>query len=93
MCGHHGDFHGRGMGYGHDGCGCHGGHHGNADCHGHGAHFSGHGWAFLTHEERIRRLVHAKEDLETQLAEIQKTLSLLQPPDKTPDLPEIPKES
>jgi hypothetical protein len=95
MCGHHGDFHGKGMGYGHhDGCGCHGGHHGNADCHGHdGAHFSGHGWAFLTHDERVERLVHAKKGLEIQLAEIQKTLSLLQPTGKTLDMPEISKES
>lgn len=94
MCGHHGDFHGKGMGYGHhDGCGCHGGHHGNGSFHGHGAHFGGHGWAFLTHEERVERLVHAKESLEAQLAEIQKTLSLLQPTDKSQDLPKTPTES
>lgn len=45
MCGHSGDFHGKGAG-------------------------RGHGWVFLKHEERVARLVHAKEDLETQLAEI-----------------------
>lgn len=83
MCKHPGDFHGDGTGNGHDGCGCHGGHHGNADCHGHGAHFGAHGWASLTHEARVDHLVHAKEGLEAQLAEIQKTLSLLQPPDKS----------
>lgn len=91
MCGHHGDFHGQGADYGHDGCGCHGGHHGNADC-GHGAHFGGHGWAFFTHEERVERLGHAKETLETQLAEINKTLSLLQP-NKSQDLSENGKEN
>jgi len=83
MCKHSGDLHGKGAGNEHDGCGCHGGHHGNADCHGHGAHFGGHGWASLTHEARVERLVHAKKGLEAQLAEIQKTLSLLQPPDKS----------
>lgn len=77
--GHYDGFHGKGMSYGHAGCGCHRGHHGNAQGHGNGVHFGGHGWAFLTHEERVERLLEAKENLERHLAEIQKTLSLLQP--------------
>lgn len=92
MCGQYRDFHGKGMRHDHHGCGCHGEQHGNGDCHGHGARFGGHGWAFLTHEERIDRLVQAKKDLESQLAEIQKTLNLLQPADKTPGLPESAQE-
>lgn len=82
MCKHSGDFHGKSTGHGHDGCGCHGEHHGNASYRGH-ALSGGHGWAFLTHEARVECLVHAKKGLETQLAEIQKTLSLLQPPEKS----------
>lgn len=31
------------------------------------------------YEERVKRLLHAKAVLESQLAEIQKTLTLLQP--------------
>ncbi|KLU59937.1 hypothetical protein CEB3_c40710 [Peptococcaceae bacterium CEB3] len=85
MCGQYGDFHGKGMGHDHHGCGCHGGQHGHGGCHGHGGGFGGHGWAFLTHEERVDRLVQVKKDLEGQLAEIQKTLNLLQPADKSQD--------
>ncbi|CAA7601524.1 Hypothetical protein DEACI_2191 [Acididesulfobacillus acetoxydans] len=85
MCGHHGDFKGKGWGYGHHGCGCHGEHHGGSNGHEHGPHFGGHGWAYLTHEERVERLVQAKESLEAQLAEIQKTLALLQPTAKADD--------
>lgn len=94
MCGHHGDFHGKNMGNGHDSCGCHKGHHESSGCHGHGhgSHFGGHGWAFLTHEERVERLVQAKEALESQLAEIQKTLSLLQQTDKDQNLSKSVKE-
>lgn len=80
MCEHHGNFHGKGMGYRHEGCGCHGGHPGNL---GREAHFAGHSWAFLTHEERVERLVQAKAALEAQLAEINKTLSLLQAPNES----------
>lgn len=93
MCGQHGDFQGKGVGHGHHGCGCHGGHHGNGDCHGHGAHFGGHGWAFLSHEERVERLVQAKAALEANLAEIQKTLDLLQPADQAPDASASAKKS
>lgn len=93
MCGHSGDFQGKGAGHGHDGCGCHLGQHGNTGCHGHGVQFSGHGWAFLKHEERVERLVQAKKGLETQLAEIQKTLSLLQPTDESQDLQENGKDT
>jgi len=87
MYGHHGDFYGKGREHGHGACGCHGGchgaHHAHADGYGHGAHFGRHGWAFLSHEERVQRLVQAKESLESQLAEIQKTLSLLLPTEKS----------
>jgi len=71
----HQGFHSHGRGMGHGGCGC--GRHEHS--HGEHRHFHrGHGWAFLTHEERVERLLEAKEALESQLAEIQKTLDLLQ---------------
>ncbi|MDI6813501.1 MAG: hypothetical protein QMC95_16010 [Desulfitobacteriaceae bacterium] len=46
--------------------------------HGHGHGHFHHGWALLTHEERVEHLVEVKQALEAQLAEIQKTLDLLQ---------------
>lgn len=74
MCHHHG-FHEKGMGNGD----CHCLHHNHGKGFGHGHHFGGPGWAYLTHEERVEHLLHAKENLETQLAEIQKTLDLVKP--------------
>lgn len=70
MCHHHG-FHEKGREE--KNCHCH-----HGDGFGHGR-FTGHGWAYLTHEERVERLVQAKESLEAQLAEIQKTLDLVKP--------------
>ena len=76
---HYGDLHGR---HGH--CGCHGRQHGFHSGHAEfeGGRPPGPGWALLTHEERVERLVQVKEALVAQLAEIQKTLDLLQPKGK-----------
>ena len=74
MCHNHG-FHEKGMGHGD----CHCRHHQYGEGFGHGHHLGRHGWAYLTHEERVEHLLQAKVNLEAQLAEIQKTLDLVKP--------------